>query len=143
MVLKQLFISHFKIISQALSLEKAVELDHINAKRKKYNYSIPHASFNASLYRQPSLSEEEQQPEPYRTVAATQAHQQSVAARRSSIKADAGTMEAGRPSLPPAVGGRPTTIPEGELEEEDHRELEEEIEEVLGEKTENKLVNLF
>ncbi|CAM9281248.1 unnamed protein product, partial [Ectocarpus fasciculatus] len=52
--------------SKALSLEKAVELDHVNAKRKKYGYSIPHASFNASLYRQPSLNEGEQQPEPYR-----------------------------------------------------------------------------
>ena len=129
---------------QALSLEKAVELDHVNAKRKKYGYSIPHASFNAALYRQPSLNEGEQQPEPYRTAAASQVHQQAAAARRNSIKAEVaeqlGAMESGQAGrhLPKSTSGvsppfRPPTIVEADLEEEDNRDLEETIEEFLGE----------
>lgn len=120
-----------------------MELDHVNAKRKKYGYSIPHASFNASLYRQPSLNEGEQQPEPYRTAAASQVHQQAAAARRSSIKAEVteqlGAMESGQgrpiPKSTPGVSPpfRPPTIVETDLEEEDNRDLEETIEEFLGE----------
>lgn len=109
-------------------------MDHINAKRKRYNYSIPHASFNAALYRQPSLNEEEQQPEPYRTVAASLSQQQAVASRRNSLKTEARDLEKGQGHVSPTVGGRPTTIPEADIEEEDHKDLEDDIEEVLGDR---------
>jgi hypothetical protein len=70
-------------------LEKAVELDHVNAKRQKAGHAVPHASFSPALYRQPSLNEGEQHPEPYRiTAASQQLPHLDMQARRDALAAE-------------------------------------------------------
>ena len=56
----------FKKPSMNLSFGFAKELDHRNNERKAAGKPIPHESFRKDLYRQPSLTQQEVYPEPYR-----------------------------------------------------------------------------
>jgi hypothetical protein len=58
--------SKFRKASMNLSYGFARELDHRNAERKAAGKSTPHDSFSTTCYRQPSLTEREVLPEPYR-----------------------------------------------------------------------------
>lgn len=49
-----------------MSLAFAKELDYRNKERKAAGRSVPHDTFSAELYRQPSLTEKPVYPEPYR-----------------------------------------------------------------------------
>lgn len=128
-------------------------LDAINAKRKRHNFSIPHTSFNAALYRQPSLSEEEQQPEPYRTTSSKipkVRNRKSTITSRGDGGSDAGGLAAAEAGL--ANGARPVVlkkdasnrvlldkylpISEEDCKMEDNRDMDEVIEDVLGESPE-------
>ena len=56
----------FKKASMNLSYGFARELDHRNVERKAAGKITPHDTFSKDLYRQPSLTEKETLPEPYR-----------------------------------------------------------------------------
>jgi hypothetical protein len=58
--------SKYIIPSKALSLENAVEIDHLNKAKKRQGVTTPEVSFTPYLYRQPSLAEGIQHPESYR-----------------------------------------------------------------------------
>jgi hypothetical protein len=56
----------FKKPSMNLSYGFAKELDHRNNERKAAGKTVPHNTFIKTLYRQPSLTEKDILPEPYR-----------------------------------------------------------------------------
>ena len=56
----------FEKVSKNLSFAFAKELDIRNSERKEAGKPIPHDSFTPVCYRQPSLTEKEVYPEPYR-----------------------------------------------------------------------------
>jgi hypothetical protein len=56
----------FKKPSMNLSYGFAKELDHRNNERKSVGKPVPHNTFIKTLYRQPSLTEKDVLPEPYR-----------------------------------------------------------------------------
>ena len=58
----------FQKVSKNLSFAFAKELDIRNLERKEAGKPIPHDSFTPICYRQPSLTEKEVYPEPYRKV---------------------------------------------------------------------------
>jgi hypothetical protein len=142
---------------QALSLDKAAELDRINEKRRATGQAVPQATFLPTLYRQPALTEPEQQPEPYRrtnTVADAQrrvsiagfirrnslnsgdAAPPSTGAQSSSATIDPFASMITRPHTAAALQGAdvvfvPSTITEADCEDEDRQTLEDAVEEVL------------
>lgn len=83
--------SKYIVPSKALSLENAVELDHLNRLKKRQGVTTPEASFTPYLYRQPSLAEGIQHPESYRRSHKTEGGRQvSVASSMASIDLENG-----------------------------------------------------
>ena len=61
----------FQKTSKNLSFGLAKQIDHYNVSRKEAGQSVPQDTFKKHLFRQPSLTEPPQYPEPYRKVRET------------------------------------------------------------------------
>jgi hypothetical protein len=63
--------TRFERPSMSLSLESAMDLDRSEAYHRRHGQPVPHASFQKTMFRQPSLAEGRLKPMPYRRQQST------------------------------------------------------------------------